>query len=237
MQPSGLVGDALVDLFIMVLVAGVMLLAVGFALAAMDLEPASILTSGWGIAALFLGTQIPLLYLGLRRRRRNRQKQRPELPLFEGTNARAVLRGAATGAALAIFSGLYTGLVSWALGPGSVDNQIDFLKNIVDDPAAVALLVVIIAVLAPVCEETFFRGAIYATGRAVGLEKQGMVISAVLFAALHLIPLLFPFYVLFGVVMCKLYARTGTLASPIAAHVTMNAMACLSLLAQRGELV
>ena len=215
-RPIDLLRDAILDLFVVVLAGGAVVLAAGLALMALRKDPAVVLSSGWGIAILFLGTQLPLLYRGLRRRRRNREKQRPELPLFEATSMKDIVRGAGTGAALAIFSGLYTSAVSWALGPDSIENQVDFLRDMSDSNAAIALLVLIVAILAPFCEEIFFRGAIFATGRAVGLENAGVLISAVLFATMHLIPLLFPFYVLFGVVMCKLYSRSGTLAAPIA---------------------
>lgn len=237
LRPVNLLRDAVVDLIVVVLTGAAVVLAVGLALMAMRVDPGQALSSGWGIAVLFLGTQLPLLFRGLRRRRRNREKLRPELPLFNGTTGIAIIRGVGTGAALALLSGAYTAAVSWALGPDSIDNQIDFLRDMTDNPGAVALLIGIVSILAPLCEEVFFRGAIFAAGRAAGVENAGIAISAVLFATMHLIPLLFPFYVVFGVVMCKLYARSGTLASPIAAHMTMNAMACLSLLAQRNEIV
>ena len=128
-RPFDLLRDAIVDLFIVVLAGGAVVLAAGLALMSLRLDPATILSSGWGIAVLFLGTQLPLLYRGLRRRRRNRKKQRPELPLFGGAPMEAIVRGSGTGAALAIFSGFYTSAVSWALGPDSIENQVDFLRD------------------------------------------------------------------------------------------------------------
>ena len=146
-RPFDLLRDAIVDLFIVVLAGGAVVLAAGLALMSLRLDPATILSSGWGIAVLFLGTQLPLLYRGLRRRRRNRKKQRPELPLFGGAPMEAIVRGSGTGAALAIFSGFYTSAVSWALGPDSIENQVDFLRDMTDNRAAVGLLVLIVAVL------------------------------------------------------------------------------------------
>jgi membrane protease YdiL (CAAX protease family) len=52
----------------------------------------------------------------------------------------------------------------------------------------------------------------------------------VFFATVHGSPKLAPFYATFAVAMCWLYARTETLAAPIAAHMTMNSIACTALL-------
>jgi uncharacterized protein len=77
----------------------------------------------------------------------------------------------------------------------------------------------------------------FGSAHAAGLSIVGVGISAVLFATVHLLPLLAPFYAFFGVVMCWLYVRTGTLAAPIAAHMAMNGLACAALLLQGDNLV
>jgi membrane protease YdiL (CAAX protease family) len=187
-------------------------------------------TSPWSIAGLLLMTQIPLLYFGLRRRRRNREKQRPIPNLFGGGGLNAIPIGVFAGLGLTVLSALYTGALQRFLGPDSVQNQVEFLQAVLNNKPAVILLVVLIAGLAPMCEELFFRGVIFGTARAAGLEKAGAVISGLLFASVHLSLLLAPFYILFALVMCWLYARTGTLAASIAAHATLNGIACASLL-------
>ena len=72
LRPVNLLRDAVVDLIVVVLTGATVVLAVGLALMAMRVDPGQALSSGWGIAVLFLGTQLPLLFRGLRRRRRNR---------------------------------------------------------------------------------------------------------------------------------------------------------------------
>ncbi len=191
---------------------------------------ADLLTSPWGIAGMLLATQLPLLYFALRRRRRNREKKRLMPELFAASGLSAIPIGVAAGFGLALVSALYSGTLQRLLGEDSVQNQVDFLQNILSNKPAVALLVFIIAGVAPVCEEIFFRGVIFGSARGAGLSKAGVAISAVLFAIVHLIPLLAPFYATFAVVMCWLYTRTGTLAAPIAAHMTMNGLACAALL-------
>jgi len=66
--------------------------------------------------------------------------------------------------------------------------------------------------------------------RAIGQARAGAAVSAVLFAIVHFSVILAPFYATFALVMCWLLVRTGTLAAPIAAHMTMNGMACVALL-------
>jgi membrane protease YdiL (CAAX protease family) len=86
-------------------------------------------------------------------------------------------------------------------------------------------------------EELFFRGVIFGSAHAVGLSKMGVALSASLFALVHVSLLLAPFYATFAVVTCWLYARTKTLAAPIAAHMTLNGIACLALLFAGGDRV
>jgi membrane protease YdiL (CAAX protease family) len=92
-------------------------------------------------------------------------------------------------------------------------------------------------VLAPICEELFFRGAIFGSGWAAGQTSAGAWISAVLFAIVHLSPILAPFYVFFALVMCWLLRKTRTLLAPMTAHFTMNAIACMAIVFQQGEIV
>ncbi len=192
-------------------------------------ELAAMFTSPWGIAGLLLATQMPLLFFALRRRRRNREKGRPLLDLFGGTSLHALPIGVFAGLGMTILSGIYTSALQAVLGKGSIENQVEFLEKILGNTPAVALLVLLIAGVAPICEELFFRGVIFGSARAVGLEKAGMWISAALFAAVHLSWLLAPFYATFAIVMCRLYARAGTLAAPMAAHATLNGVACAAL--------
>jgi membrane protease YdiL (CAAX protease family) len=221
-----------------VMLLGTVLLAIAYAFTARD--PRDLFSDSglpWAIVAVLLATQLPLLYFALRRRRRNREKQRPALALFGGSTAVAILQGISAGLALTILSGLYAGTLQWILGPNAVDNQLEFLQDILDNKPAVALLVFIITVVAPICEELFFRGAIFGSAHAAGLSRVGLAISAILFAAMHLSPLLAPFYATFAVVMCWLYTRTGTLAAPIAAHMTLNSVACAAFLSVAGNRV
>ena len=192
-------------------------------------ELSEMFASPWGIAALLLATQLPLLYFALRRRRRNREKGRALPELFGGAGGNAIPIGVLAGLGMTILSGVYTTILQRLLGEGAVQNQVEFLEKILGNTPAVTVLVILIAGVAPMCEELFFRGVIFGSARAAGLDKAGIAISAALFAAVHLSLLLAPFYATFAIVMCWLYARTGTLAAPMAAHATLNGIACAAL--------
>jgi membrane protease YdiL (CAAX protease family) len=98
------------------------------------------------------------------------------------------------------------------------------------DPVMAAGLVFAIAVLAPLCEEFFFRGAIFSSVRSGQRARAAAIVSSVLFAAAHGNWMMFTYYLVFGFTMCWLLARTRTIATPIAAHMTVNATAAIALL-------
>lgn len=197
-------------------------------------------TSAWGIASILAATEIPLLWFGLRRRRKNREKLRPVMPWFRpngfsrdgfGANAGgAIVRGVAGGFAIVVLSGLYSLAIQSLFGKDSIDNRLEFLEKILDDRVGSALLVLLIAGLAPVCEEILFRGAMFGPARAAGLNLVGVLISASLFSLVHFSLLLAPYYALVALLLCWLYARTETLIAPIVAHMTLNGIACAAVL-------
>jgi membrane protease YdiL (CAAX protease family) len=90
---------------------------------------------------------------------------------------------------------------------------------------------ILVAVLAPIAEEIFFRGMIFrAFKNGMGLWPAAIV-SGLLFGALHIDALsserllqVVPLAVL-GVSFALLYSWTGTLYSTIALHATNNAIA------------
>lgn len=92
--------------------------------------------------------------------------------------------------------------------------------------AAIAA-VVLIAVLAPIAEEAFFRGFFFAGLRGRLSLWPAALISGVLFGAIHaptgltaVVPLS-----MFGVALAWLYQRTGSLWPPIIAHAINNGLA------------
>jgi len=85
-------------------------------------------------------------------------------------------------------------------------------------------------VIAPLAEETFFRG--YALGGLAsrGLQNRGLLFTSVLFALVHLEPLFFAQLMAAGLVLGAVYLRTGSLVSPIVGHMTNNFIVMTAIL-------
>jgi len=102
-----------------------------------------------------------------------------------------------------------------ALDPGAA--------AIIDDGRLIAIVsgILVLAVAAPLVEEYVFRGLLAQS--FVGYSRtMALWISSVAFAAAHLSPVRFPYYLLMGLVLGRLYLRKGIVAS-VTAHVVVNA--------------
>jgi membrane protease YdiL (CAAX protease family) len=84
------------------------------------------------------------------------------------------------------------------------------------------VLVIALVVVAPIAEETFFRGIVYnAWLREFGIRR-AIIGSAALFALIHTsIFLILPIFGL-GIALAVLYQRTGSLPAAMAMHATFN---------------
>lgn len=134
---------------------------------------------------------------------------------------RAVLWGAAGGASLLAFNGLY-GLALERVGIVPPDVAA-MLRGLLPESA----LLLWAAVLAPIVEEMYFRGRLQDTFTAkLGPGGAGLVCSLA-FAAIHGIPAFLPAYLVFGYALLFLRRRTGGLVAPILAHMINNAFALL----------
>jgi uncharacterized protein len=83
-----------------------------------------------------------------------------------------------------------------------------------------------IAVLAPVCEEIFFRGVMFGSLRRWKGVWVAATITAIVFSAAHLefSPVIFADRLIAGFVWCLVYARTGRLLPGMMAHSANNAV-------------
>jgi uncharacterized protein len=101
------------------------------------------------------------------------------------------------------------------------------------DVVGIVLLVVIVAVLAPIIEELFFRGLLLRAIEKRSGPTWALWISSLVFGAVHLQVLQFPALTLIGLVLGFgwLTLRTGRLGPAIWAHVAFNGVATATLLA------
>jgi membrane protease YdiL (CAAX protease family) len=81
---------------------------------------------------------------------------------------------------------------------------------------------VVVILVAPVCEELFFRGILYRILRARMPMWIAAVIDGVLFGLVHGSLVIVPILGFLGVVLCYVYERTGTLYAVIAIHALNN---------------
>ena len=88
--------------------------------------------------------------------------------------------------------------------------------------AVVRVLLLLAVVTGPVAEELFFRGFLYGWLRQRLGVARGLLLSAFLFAILHMDPVAFLPILGLGLLFGWVYERTGSLAAPIAVHVFHN---------------
>ncbi len=116
--------------------------------------------------------------------------------------------------------GAYLGVVS-ATGLNALKPQSTVPSDAFQGPVTVLAAVLILG-LAPLCEETFFRGFLFAGLRRSFGVAGAAISSGMLFAVLHfdkgsLIP-----FTLIGVLLALLYHRTGNLWTNVAVHFLFN---------------
>ena len=78
--------------------------------------------------------------------------------------------------------------------------------------------------LAPIGEETLFRGILYPWIKQAGFPRLALWISSVLFALVHVNLMIFLPLLVLAIILTILYERTDNLLAPITAHALFNAM-------------
>lgn len=123
-------------------------------------------------------------------------------------------------------------LIFWGLGAlwlyiarhFSIPLQPDLSKYFPPGKEGLMLGLFLAAVVAPIAEETFFRGFLFAALRRDYPFWAAAACSALIFAAGHMVPgAIFPLYVL-GFLLAWLRERTGSLWPSIAMHMLNNGL-------------
>ena len=96
-------------------------------------------------------------------------------------------------------------------------------------PGGKVLLVVTAVIIAPVAEEILYRGLVLRSLERLMPASAALVVTAVVFAAMHFQPLQFLGLAAFGLVAGLLAQRTGRLGPAILAHIAFNAVAVAQL--------
>ena len=117
------------------------------------------------------------------------------------------------------------------------------LFNTEDDTQAVVLyflnhpgwrersaLITMAVLIAPIAEEFLFRGYLYGVLRRFAGRLPAIIVSSLLFAAVHLhLPSMLGLTIL-AVLLCLVYERTGSLWANICIHATFNTISIAALL-------
>ena len=178
--------------------------------------------------ALTLATQAAVLIafgLVLARLRVRRVRARVSSPM--------ALFGGVLAGVLGFLGALLVSAIQHLLG-WSIEEQ-PWILELLRDRETLATVLPLVVLLMPVSEEMLFRGYLF----RFLLERSGVrtayLVSAVSFSAVHLHLPGVPTYFIVGLLFAHVCRRTGTLAAPIAGHVTYNGLALgLSLLAPGG---
>ena len=103
--------------------------------------------------------------------------------------------------------------------------------------AAVVASVILAVLIAPVVEETYFRGILFRSIRDRHGFWPGALISGVLFGLVHWVPspwqdavLLQTIMVFTGIALAWIYERRGSLLANVAAHMAFNAVGIVLIL-------
>jgi len=190
------------------------------------------LTPGLMVWLLFV-SELPFAGFAIFLRWRYRKKGHVLKSLFAGKFVLAVMTGIGMGLCLLVVGALNAALAVKLFGKVSTQGMDEVMKTLAslkERPAIVVALVFSIAVLAPFCEEFFFRGAVFGSVRSTPQARAGVIVSTLLFAIAHVNPMMFPYYFVFGLTMCWLLSKTGTMAASIAAHMTVNGLVCIAVL-------
>lgn len=82
----------------------------------------------------------------------------------------------------------------------------------------------IVIVLAPIAEESLFRGVLYPAIKHFGHPRAALWGTSVLFALIHANKVVFVPLLVLALLLVWLYEKTGNLLAPIVAHATFNAV-------------
>ena len=163
-----------------------------------------------------LSVQLSFLLIFLWKRRKKRV-----LIIDRSVSAFSILVGVTAGISIIVLGNVYSSFLDF-LGV-ELELTAQVWTAVKHFSLTEKLLVTCAAVaIAPICEELFFRKYIYGNFLSSGLPAYGLIFSSLIFAGLHFSFILMPVYVLIGIVLALSYKSTGSILTPILAHILNN---------------
>ncbi|HXG36386.1 MAG TPA: type II CAAX endopeptidase family protein [Dehalococcoidia bacterium] len=125
---------------------------------------------------------------------------------------------------------VYAGIL-YAVGADDLLPESTLPDTAFDSPAVTIITAILAVALAPVMEETFFRGFVFGSLK----DRWGIILAAlasgVLFALVHFDPgSMIPFTII-GMIFAFSYVYSGSLFVPIAAHFIFNTVSTIATIA------
>jgi membrane protease YdiL (CAAX protease family) len=97
------------------------------------------------------------------------------------------------------------------------------------DPLAIVLLAVFAIVLAPIVEELIFRGCLYRFLKSHSTDLPAQIMSGALFSLIHFNLFSFLPLVIVGILLARVYEKSGSILTPICFHALFNGFNLLIL--------
>ena len=176
-----------------------------------------LIISALGLLAEAFGLIVAVWWFGKRRRKLSWREFG-----FRPVSANWVLAAIGLTFAVSIIGGALGVLAQQGFGLPAENPQIKALAPAgFSWPAAIGITL-LGGVLVPIAEEMFFRGMLHRWARDKWGFAAGALISASVFGAIHVIPLVIPFAILMGLAASWAYERTGSLLPGLIIHIINN---------------
>lgn len=117
--------------------------------------------------------------------------------------------------------------LQWFFPPGLPEGSRDFLEKMLGPTQPAWLVLLAIAITPAVCEEFLFRGYVLSAFNRPGQHRLAVVISAVAFGAVHMIPQQVFYATLLGLVLGLLAIRTRSIWPGLLFHLAFNAISVI----------
>ena len=121
----------------------------------------------------------------------------------------------------------------WSQSPFKPEEQLPVQTLRLTAPWAKRLILGVATVaLAPVAEETLFRGILYPTIKHSGYPRLALWLTSLAFAGMHANAIAFLPLLVLSLLLTGLYEKTGNLLAPIMAHALFNSIELVALYRQ-----
>ncbi len=143
---------------------------------------------------------------------------------------KGIARGVGLGVPLFIGALVLAYLSHYILEPTNTDylsKSVSEMSQGAVNAGLIILFIFTLVILAPVCEEIFFRGYLYPALRNRMNKQPAMLVNGLMFAAAHFDLFGFLPRFLLGYGLCWIYDKDRTLGGPIAGHALYNGLILL----------